>query len=453
MLPVDVTTSQRPVPESGLPGAPVLRRTLSLWQVSASGIGIILGAGVYALVAPAAGMAGNALWLAFLLAGVAAGLTAYSYARLGSMRPKDSPEFQYTAMAFGPRIGFLAGWLMLAADLLAVAAVALGFGGYVAHLVGTPAVANALALLAVTVVVLLVGIGESVRLAILLTVVEASGLLFVIAIGLPDWGRVSFLEAPHGFAGLSGAAALIFFAYLGFDEIGNFAEEMHQPQRNLPRALYFSMAGATLIYLLVALSVTAAVGWQDLSASTAPLALVARRVLGPTADTVISVIALAATANTVLLLLVAAARSVYGMAAGGVLPHRLGAVGGRGIPVRATLLVTGITGSLVLLGNLAQVAALTDAAVLLTFMLVNLSLPWLVRRGATGPGLARRTLDVTVPSLAFLMCGWLLLHTGWSSLAAAVAFAVLGLAVGRWRPDRGTDASPPSAASEATQAA
>jgi APA family basic amino acid/polyamine antiporter len=230
-------------------------------------------------------------------------------------------------------------------------------------------------------------------------VVEALGLLFVIAIGIPDWGRVSYLEAPHGVAGLSGAAALIFFAYLGFDEIGNFAEEMHRPERNLPRALFFSMTGATLIYLLVALSVTAAVGWQDLSTSTAPLALVAGRVLGPKADLAITVIALAATANTVLLLLVAAARSVYGMAEGGVLPSRLGAVGGRGIPVRATLLVTGIAGSLVLLGDLARVAALTDAAVLLSFMLVNLSLPWLAARGATGPGLTRRTLDVGLPAL------------------------------------------------------
>jgi amino acid transporter len=439
---VDVGRSSRQVPENGRPAAPALRRTLSLWQVSVSGIGVILGAGVYALVGPASGLAGNALWLAFLLSGVAAGLTAYSYARLGTMRPKDSPEFQYTALAFGPRIGFLAGWLMLAADLLAVAAVALGFGGYLAHLVGTPAVANALALLAVTVVVLLAGIGESVALAILLTVVEAAGLLFVIAIGLPDWGRVSYLEAPHGVAGLSGAAALIFFAYLGFDDIGNFAEEMHRPERNLPRALFFSMAGATLIYLLVALSVTAAVGWQDLSTSTAPLALVAGRVLGPKADLAITVIALAATANTVLLLLVAAARSVYGMAEGGVLPSRLGAVGGRGIPVRATLLVTGITGSLVLLGDLAQVAALTDAAVLLSFMLVNLSLPWLARRGATGPGRARRTLDLALPSLALLMCGWLLLHTGWPSVAAAAGLAVLGLAVGRWRLGRGTDVSP-----------
>jgi amino acid transporter len=85
----------------------MLRRTLGFWRVTISGIGIILGAGVYALVGPAAGLAGNALWLAFLLAAIAAGLTAYSYARLGTMRPKDPPEFQYTALAFGPRVGFV----------------------------------------------------------------------------------------------------------------------------------------------------------------------------------------------------------------------------------------------------------------------------------------------------------------------------------------------------------
>jgi APA family basic amino acid/polyamine antiporter len=132
------------------------------------------------------------------------------------------------------------------------------------------------------------------------------------------------------------------------------------------------------------------------------------------------------------------------MAAGGVLPGRLAAVGGRGIPIQSTLLVTGITGALVLLGDLTRVAALTDAAVLMSFMLVNLSLPWLARRGATGPGRARRTLDLTLPGLALLMCGWLLIHTGWESVAAAAAFALIGLAVGRRRPDRGSNAPMPA---------
>jgi APA family basic amino acid/polyamine antiporter len=434
---VDVAVARHHTPEPGPP--PALRRTLSLWQVSVAGIGVILGAGVYALVGPAAGLAGSALWLAFLVAAVAAGLTAYSYARLGTMRPKNSPEFQYTSLAFGPRIGFLAGWLMLAADLLAVAAVALGFGGYLAHLTGIPVVPSALALVVVTVGILLVGIGESVRLAILLTLVEAAGLLGVVFIGLPSWGDVNFLDMPHGATGISGAAALIFFAYLGFDEIGNFAEEMHRPERDLPRALFISMAGATVIYLLVALSATAAVDWRELSASTAPLALVARRGIGTAAGTTIALVALAATANTVLLLLAAAARAVYGMAAGGVLPRRLGDVGRRGAPVRATFVVAGIVALLVPLGDLARVASLTDAAVLLSFMLVNLSLPWIARRDPRRHG---RTLDLVLPVLAILLCGWLLAHTGWEGLVATAGLAVLGLILGHWRPGRGANAPP-----------
>jgi APA family basic amino acid/polyamine antiporter len=402
---------------------------LGLSQVTLAGIGVILGAGVYALIGPAAGLAGNALWLAFLFAGFVAGLTAYSYARIGSLRPKDSPEFQYTALAFGPRVGFLAGWLMLVADLLAVATVALAFGAYLGHLTGIPVVGGALALLIATGVVLLIGIGESVALAIVLTIAEAVGLLFVIAIGLPAWGRVNPLEIPHGAAGLTGAAALIFFAYLGFDELGNFAEEMRDPARNLPRALFLSMVGATAIYVLVALSVTAAVDWRDLSASPAPLALVARQVVGTSADLGLTVVALAATGNTVLLLLVAASRSVYGMAGAGMLLSRLAAVSRRGIPLAATGLVTVIAGVLVLPGDLARAATLTDAAVLSSFMLVNLSLPWLAWSGTTRTGRARRMLDVAVPLLAFLMCGWLLLHTGGTSIAAAAGLAAVGYAL------------------------
>ena len=408
---------------------PTLRRTLSLWQVSMSGIGVILGAGVYALVGPAAAQAGNALWLAFLLAGAAAGLTAYSYARLGTMRPKDSPEFQYTSLAFGPRIGFVAGWLMLAADLLAAAAVALGFGGYLAHLVGTPVSVNALLLLAIVAVVISTGIAESVGLAIVLTLVEAAGLLFVIVIGIPFWGRADYLEMPQGMSGVWSAAFLIFFAYLGFDELGNFAEEMRNPERDLPRALALSMVGTTIIYLLVALSAIGATGWRALSASAAPLALVAGQVLGARADAILSVVALAATANTVLLLLVAASRSVYGMASAGVLPTRLARIAKHGIPTAATVIVLGLVGALVLVGNLAQVAAMTGATILLSFLLVNLSLPWLAWQGRTGGRNLVRMTDRLLPAVAIVLCVWLLLHAGWVSIAVGVGLTVMGLAV------------------------
>jgi APA family basic amino acid/polyamine antiporter len=189
-----------------------LRRTLSFWQVSLSGIGVILGAGVYALIGPAAAQAGSALWLAFLLAGVTAGLTAYAYARLSRLAPKNSPEFQYTALAFGPQLGFVSGALMLIADVLAAAAVTIGFGGYVKHLVGTPITLNALALIVVVGAIIWSGVEQSVAIAIVLTGLEALGLVFVIVVGLPSWAGTDYLAATNGFTGISGAAALIFFA-------------------------------------------------------------------------------------------------------------------------------------------------------------------------------------------------------------------------------------------------
>src|SRR5262245_4081703 len=408
-----------------------LRRSLNLWQVALSGIGVILGAGVYALIGPAAAQAGNALWLAFLFAGLTAGLTAYAYARLARLAPKNSPEFQYTALAFGPRLGFVAGALMLLADVLAAAAVTIGFGGYLEHLVGTPTTVNALALVVVLGAILWAGVEQSVAVAIVLTGLEALGLAFVIVVGFPSWAGTDFLAAPQGLGGVSSAAALIFFAYLGFDELGNFAEEMRQPGRDLPRALLASMVITTVIYALVALSAVAVVDAARLGASNAPLALVTGRVLGERADATLSILALAATANTALLLLAAASRSIYGMAAAGALPTRLARVGRTAVPVDATLLVLGLLTVLVALGTLRQVAAMTDAGVLVSFILVNVSLPWLAARRRTPASGGARAAEILIPSLGVLLCGWLLLHAGVASIEAALGLALVML-VSTW---------------------
>jgi len=405
-----------------------LRRTLSLWQVSAAGVGVILGAGVYALIGPAAAHAGQGLWLAFLLAGVAAVLTAYSYARLGAMRPKTSPEFQYTALAFGREVGFVAGWLMLVGDIAAAASVALGFGGYLAHLTGSDVTVAALALIGLSGVALYGGVGRSVGLAVALTAVEAAGLLFVIVLGLPAWSRTDYAVSAGGLGGVFSASALIFFAYLGFDELGNLAEEMREPERNLPRALFIALAATTLIYIAVALSATAIVPPETLGASRAPLALVARGVLGESAELALGLMALAATANTVLLLLFSGSRSIYGMANDGVLPLRLTRLSRTRIPVTAMLVVLVVAGVLVLSGDLSAVARLTDAVVLLSFGAVNGSLAWLALHGRTPGGAARRRADVVVPALGALLCAGLLVEGGWRWFGAALAVGLAGAA-------------------------
>jgi len=391
-------------------------------------VGVILGAGVYALIGPAAAQAGNALWLAFLFAGLTAGLTAYAYARLARLAPKNSPEFQYTALAFGPRAGFVAGVLMLVADVMAAAAVTIGFGGYLEHLAGTPTTANALGLIVVLGAILWAGVEQSVAVAIVLTGLEALGLVFVIVVGVPSWAGTDFLTAPRGFTGVSGAAALIFFAYLGFDELGNFAEEMRQPERDLPRALFAAMAVTTVIYALVALSAVAVVDAARLGASDAPLALVVGGVLGARADATLSVLALAATANTTLLLLASASRSIYGMAAAGALPRRLARVGRTQVPVTSTLLVLALLAVLVALGTLRQVAALTDAVVLVSFLFVNGSLAWLAAQRRTPARGWTRAAEILIPSIAGVLCAWLLLHAGAASIFAALGLALATLA-------------------------
>jgi APA family basic amino acid/polyamine antiporter len=403
-----------------------LRRTLGLWQVSFTGVGIILGAGVYALIGPAAALAGRALWLSFVLAGLAASLTAYSYARLGAIRPKASPEFQYTALAFGPNVGFVAGWLMLVGDIAAAASVALGFGGYLSYLSGIPIGVGAAALVFAAGVAMYAGIGQSIAIAVALTFIEAAGLVMVIVVGLPSWAQMDLSVRADAIGGVFGAASLIFFAYLGFDELGNLAEEMRAPERDLPRALFIALATTTLIYIAVALSALAVVPAGVLGASSAPLALVVGQVLGPGADTVLTLMALAATANTVLLLLLAAARSIYGMADAGVLPRNLARLTRTQVPREAMIVVLVLALALILAGDLSKAARLTDAMVLISFICVNLGLATLGVRKQIPASAPARARDIAISTAGALMCAWLLWHGGWEWILAASAVAGLG---------------------------
>ncbi|MBF8267954.1 MAG: hypothetical protein HW388_1462 [Dehalococcoidia bacterium] len=423
-------------PASPGPEQRVLQRRLGLWSASLAGIGVILGAGIYALVGPAAGQAGGAIWLAFLVAALIAGLTGYSYARFVAIVPKNSPEFQYVSVAFGPIAGFATGWLMVWSDLIAMAAVSIGFAGYLAHLAPVPVMAGALLLVALLSLIAYRGIGESVGLVMLFTLVEAGGLLFIIAVGLPYWGDVDYLEMPRGIGGVWTASALVFFAYLGFDEFGNLAEETRAPERTLPRAIVISMVVSTLMYIAVGISVVSVAGWQDPSSSSAPLARIAGTVLGPRADLILSLIALAATANTVLLLMVAASRSLYGMASAGALPGWLARVGRRHTPWMAIGITSLVAMGITFVGSIERVAQMTNASVLLSFAVVNLALFWWTARRKEAWTLKRVLSGALPPLAATATCLWLLVYTGTEAILLAVGVGALGLLIGlrRWKP-------------------
>ncbi|MDK2975313.1 MAG: basic amino acid/polyamine antiporter, family [Methanofollis sp.] len=350
----------------------MLRRELGLVGVTVSGIGIILGAGIYALLGEAAGLAGNAVWLSFGIAAVMAACTALSYAELSSMFPVAAAEFEYVSQAFGRRAAFVVGWLILAGGVLSTATVALGFGGYVAGATGVPIVPAALALIVGLSALAIRGIRETVLFAIAMTLIEVGGIVFVIFVGLPDLGSVDYFVMPNGVSGVFKGAALVFFAFMGFEEMVKLAEETKNPGRTIPKAIVLALGIAGTLYMLVTVSAVSVLGWERLAASSAPFAEIAGAVLGENAFAALTLVALFATANTALLLLVAASRLAYGMATSGSLPSFLGRVHGRfGTPWVAVVVAGAISSAFLFAGNIAYVANATNAVLFLTFMAIN----------------------------------------------------------------------------------
>jgi APA family basic amino acid/polyamine antiporter len=351
-----------------------LRRSLGLVETTLGGVGIILGAGIYALVGEVAGEAGNALWLSFLLAAGMAGVVGLGYAELASAFPKAGADYEYTRQALGLRAAFVVGWLIVIGNLVAAAAVALGFGGYLATFVDVPPRVAALAALAAATLIAFYGIRQAVWASILLTLIEVAGLVFVITIGVPHVGDIDLLESEQGVAGVFAGAALVMFAFIGFEQIATLAEETQDAARTVPRALLLALGITTVLYLLVAVAAVSVLGWEALSATDAPLAEVAAEVLGDRASDFVAVVALFSTANTMLLLLVAASRLIYGMASTEALPRFLAWVHpGLQTPMRAIALSLVVSAGFALSGDIGLVAGATNFAVFIGFFAVNLS--------------------------------------------------------------------------------
>jgi APA family basic amino acid/polyamine antiporter len=416
------------------PRHPGLRRELGLTAVTLSGIGIILGAGIYALIGTAAGKAGNAVWLSFAVAAGVAFCTALSYAELASMFPRSAAEYEYTNRSFGPSPAFVIGWLIIFSGILGAATVALGFAGYFSALTGASLIPVGIVLVILLSAVLLAGIRESAAVAGVFTLIETVGLLAVVVAGLPFLGTVDYLEMPAGIGGVVSAAALVFFAFLGFEEMVKFSEEAKNPERTIPRALIIALVSCTVLYIFVAVSAVSVVGWEALSQSPAPFSLVAAAAWGADGALALSVIALFATANTVLLMLYAASRILYGMAHSGALPALLARVHpGRQTPWAAVLLA-GIGAILALFaGNIGFVAGVTNFVVFVTFMVINLTVILLRYRDPgrhrpfRPPGTVGRM--PVFPVLGLISCVFLLTGLEPVVIATGVVIAVAGAVV------------------------
>lgn len=351
-------------------------RKIGVVGLTAYGVGSILGAGVYALIGAAAGIAGEGLWLAFLLAAFIALFTGFSYAELATLFPRAGAEYHFVRNGFGnQRLAFVAGWALIVGTVTTVATVALAFAGYLEGITGIPQPLSAFLLIGVLSAINFIGIRESTTINVLLTIIEVGGLLLVVAIGLSQ-GLDAFIPSPpEQPETIFSAAALLFFSYLGFEQIANLAEESRNPQRILPLALLGAIAISTLLYVLVALAVLALVAPKELAASSAPLALVTSLVLGRTGAIVMTIIALLATMNTALLQLIASSRLVFGMAREGALPTPLTAINpSTHTPALAIIALTLVSWAFLPLGSVRLVGSLASFNLLFVFALVNLAL-------------------------------------------------------------------------------
>jgi APA family basic amino acid/polyamine antiporter len=411
-----------------------LKRSITLFETVTYALCVIIGAGIYVLIGAAAGVAGNGVWLSFLFAALIAGCSGLSYAELSSMMPRDAAEYDYVEHAFrSKRAAFGIAWLKIVSTIIAAAAVSLGFGGYLESLVGVPHVAGALLLISIAVLLNLLGAQCSMKVGAFMVAITVFGLLIVVFSGLGHIGSINYFDLKSGLSGVFSAAALIFFAFLGFEEVVNLGEEAEHPRSILPKALMISIIISTVLYTAVSLVAISVVPWQDLAASNSPLSLVANVTLGPNGSLLLALIALVATGGTTFALIFSYSRMIYGMAEEGSMPKIFLRLSKNYTPYMAVL-ASGMAAALVaLLGDIRFVASVTDFGALFVFLILNLALIVLRFRPGRLHGEFRMPLNIgrfpVIPAIGSAFCLYMLTRLEPRAALLSMAFTLMGLAL------------------------
>lgn len=361
---------------------PTLKRALGLWSAVLYGLGVTIGAGIYVLVGPAAGRAGMHAPLAFIIAAVAMAFTGASFAEFGGRNPVSAGEAAYVKSGLRSQVlATIVGYLVIATGVISAAAVSVGSAGYIALFLPWPNVVLIVMVVVLMGLVAIWGIQESIAFAGLMTLIEVCGLMVLIAAGMvmrPDvFTRVPEVVPTSDWAvwsGIFSASLLAVFAFTGFENLANIAEEVKRPERVLPHAIFLTLIVTTVLYVLVVWVALLAVPPAELSGSKAPLSLVFERQTG-LPHAMISAIAIVATLNGVIVQFIMASRVLYGLSHQGGAPRLFGSVNAvTRTPVIATATVVAVSGALAVSISLEGLADLTARTTLVTFSLVNLSL-------------------------------------------------------------------------------
>jgi basic amino acid/polyamine antiporter, APA family len=382
---------------------PTLKRSLGLPLAVLYGLGVTIGAGIYVLIAPAAARAGMHAPFSFILAALVMAPSAASFAELGSRMPRAAGEATYVRKGLQSDVlAFIVGLLVVVTAVISAAAVSRGSAGYINVFIDLPIDIIVVAVVLLMGIITAWGILESVTLAGVMTLIEIAGLLMIAVAGATSVPDIA-TRIPEAFAGLDGAAAwtgilgavlLAFFAFTGFEGLANIAEEVKNPERTLPRAIFLTLFLVTVLYVIVVWVALVAVPHAELATATAPLSLVFERATGAS-PAVITAISIVATINGIIVFMVMGSRVLYGMAAQNLLPEPLARVNARTrTPLIATALVVVMTLLLAVAFPIEDLAETTARLSLVIFAFVNAAL------------LKIKIDRIPPPPRAFLVSAW-----------------------------------------------
>lgn len=406
---------------------PKLKRAVGTWLLALYGIGNIVGAGVYVLVGKIAEPAGYLAVVAFLIAAVVAFCAALSYAELAARFPVSAGAAVYLHEAFKKhRLSLGVGLLLTTAGIVSTATLLKGFSGYFFLLVPIPKWVSIIVVGLLFLAIILRGIKESVGTAAALTILEVGGLLFLV-------GSILFAQ-PHAFgtylsgfqaaasnldaaawAGVIAAAFIAFYAFIGFEDMVNIAEEVKNPEKAFPKAILASMAVVTVLYVAVAAAVLGVLPPAVVGASSAPLAEAYHAATG-NSTFVIVVISLLATLNGVLVNIIMGSRFLYGMAKRGWIPDWFAKVSKRHVPARGVVLAGSISILAALWLPIEQLAQITSLLLLLVFISVNIALIVIRRRQRNSTAPVVRLSPTFIPWLGAIASLGLLVGQLWTLL-------------------------------------
>ena len=437
-------------------GVQTLARSLGWPHLMALGVGAIVGTGILTLIGVGADKAGPAVILSFAVAGLICACAALAYAEMATMIPASGSAYTYSYVVIGELLAWIVGWSLILEYSLVVSAVAVGWSGYAAPLLtswlGAPmalmqgpelgGIVNlpAIGIIVLVAAMLLRGTRESANVNAVLVVVKIVALIVFVAFALPAFDAANFEPfSPYGFAksvgpdgverGVMAAAAIIFFAFYGFDAIATAAEETRNPDRDLKIGIVGSMVICVVIYIAVAAAAVGAVAYTRFANSPEPLALILRELGSPLAAQYLAASAVIALPTVILAFFYGQSRIFFTMARDGMLPAKLATLSRRGTPVRITLFTAAIVAVLAGFIPLGELAALANAGTLAAFSAVSACMLVMRVRAPDAPRSFRTPFPWLVGGTAILGCAYLFISLPATTQFWFLIWNLIGLGV------------------------